>query len=66
MIKGFVSNYSEGNYFIGKWIEGEPVNKRAFGMTGSNLDVEDRMMFNIRALRCENCGYLELYAVRKV
>lgn len=63
MIKGFIADKSEVHYFPTYWIEGEPENATLFGLTGDNLNVKNRNKFMIRSLRCEKCGFAEIYAV---
>ena len=33
------------------------------GVKGSNIEIGGRRQFSVRSLRCERCGFLELYAV---
>jgi hypothetical protein len=40
-----------------KWVEGEPQHSFWFG-----LDLKGREVLPIQALRCDSCGYVELYA----
>lgn len=61
--RGFLVDYSEGSDFLVRWVEGEPQNVIVFGITGKNVETRDRRQFNVRSLRCERCGFLELYAV---
>ena len=61
--KGFLVDYSQGSDFVVRWVEGEPQNVTVFGITGKNVETRDRRQFNVRSLRCERCGFLELYAV---
>lgn len=45
------------------WIEGEPIAEQGiFGPTGG-LDLGNSRRFMVRSMRCERCGFLELYAV---
>jgi len=60
---GYLSDYSEHSVFIAKWIEGEPTPRTFLGITGTNVETHGRAMLDVRALRCEHCGFLELYAV---
>ena len=60
--RGFLVDYSEGSDFLVRWVEGEPQNVTVFGITG-NVETRSRQQFNVRSLRCERCGFLELYAV---
>lgn len=51
-------------YHYSFWVEGEPVHETGiFGGKSSSLDISRQRKFVIRASRCTNCGYLELYAV---
>ena len=61
--RGFVADYSEGSDFVVRRVEGEPQNVTIFGITGKNVETRNRRQFNVRSLRCERCGFLELYAV---
>ena len=61
--RGFLADYSDGANFVAKWIEGEPQQASFLGISGSNVDINGRRQFNVRSLRCERCGFLELYAV---
>jgi len=61
--RGFIVDYSEGSDFQVRWVEGEPQNVTVFGITGRNVETRGRRQFNVRSLRCERCGFLELYAV---
>lgn len=63
MAKGFICDKSENGKFITEWVEGEPVKVELFGIVGSNLDISGRRRFTVRSLRCEQCGFLESYAV---
>jgi predicted nucleic-acid-binding Zn-ribbon protein len=57
MIQGFVPNYFHNNMKITNWCEGIP-NKSILGGVDSKSDVN----IPIGAFRCQNCGYIELYA----
>jgi ribosomal protein L37E len=61
--RGFLSERSDRASFIPKWIEGEPVRPQFLGIKGDNVDVTNRNAFDVRSLRCDRCGFLELYAV---
>jgi ribosomal protein L37E len=61
--RGFVADYSDGANFVAKWIEGEPEQVSFLGVKGSNIEIGGRRQFSVRSLRCERCGFLELYAV---
>jgi len=61
--RGFLADLGKANYFLAKWVEGEPERKEFLGLTASNVEVSGRRQLSVRALRCESCGYLELYAV---
>lgn len=63
MFRGFIAERSDNASFVANWIEGEPINRKMFGITGMNVEVHGRRQFGIRSLRCEQCGFLELYAV---
>jgi hypothetical protein len=61
--KGFISERGEHHNFIAQWVEGEPKNASLLGLQGVNVDIRGREIFPIRSLRCDRCGFLELYAV---
>lgn len=64
MSRGFVSERGDNSSrFVARWTEGDPLQVQRFGITGENVQVDGRRQFSIRSLRCENCGFLELYAV---
>ncbi|MEP6787432.1 MAG: hypothetical protein ABJB40_03310 [Acidobacteriota bacterium] len=63
MVKGFIADKSEHSYHVGKWVEGEPEHPSLLGITGDNVNVYKRPSFDVRSLRCEQCGFLENYAV---
>lgn len=60
---GFLAERGQHSTYVAKWIDGEPVNAELFGIQGVNVDVRNRNAFPIRSLRCDQCGFLELYAV---
>lgn len=60
---GFIVDYSDNSDFLVRWVEGEPHQMVRFGITGRNLDTAGRRQFGVRSMRCERCGFLELYAV---
>lgn len=62
MRRGFIAERSEHYTMIARWIDGEPVNAELFGIKGTNVDVRNRNQFPVRSLRCDHCGFLELYA----
>jgi len=55
MVKGFAADKADHYYMKLVWIDGEPKQASLLGIQGDNID--------IRGLRCEKCGFLELYAV---
>lgn len=63
MIKGFAADKSEHYYMKLGWVDGEPENVSLLGIKGDNVKVNDRVRHVVRGLRCEKCGFLELYAV---
>ena len=63
MIKGYAADRGDANYFSLKWTDGEPIQAQVFGITGSNIKYPEAPLRTVRGLRCERCGYLELYAV---
>ncbi len=62
MRRGFVAERSEHYTMVAKWVDGEPVNAELFGIKGTNVDISKRNTFPIRSIRCDQCGFLELYA----
>jgi predicted nucleic-acid-binding Zn-ribbon protein len=63
MRRGFLAERGEHSTFVAKWIDGEPVNAEIFGIRGQNVNIQNRNSFQVRSLRCDLCGFLELYAV---
>jgi len=63
MIRGFAADRGDANYFVLKWVDGEPVQAQFLGITGDNIKYPEAPMRAVRGLRCERCGYIELYAV---
>ena len=56
--EGFV--FDRGDYNVRMqqtWVEGAPESS-----TWSGLKTSDRAIFNVRAMRCADCGFLEFYA----
>jgi hypothetical protein len=63
MVKGYAADRGDANYFTLKWADGEPAQAQFLGITGDNIKYPETPMRAVRGLRCERCGYLELYAV---
>jgi predicted nucleic-acid-binding Zn-ribbon protein len=63
MVRGFIADKSELHFFHSYWVEGEPATRELFGIKGANLDIQGRNRFALRSLRCEKCGFLEVYAI---
>lgn len=63
MVKGFAADKSEHYYMKLAWIDGEPQQASLLGIKGDNVDIRGESRRDVRGLRCEKCGYLELYAV---
>lgn len=63
MVKGFAADKSEHYYMKLGWFDGEPEHVSLLGIKGDNVKVHDRVRHDVRGLRCEKCGFLELYAV---
>jgi len=61
--KGFIAERGEHSYFVPFWVEGEPQKVEVFGITAENVQMKGRNKFPVRSMRCDQCGYLELYAV---
>jgi hypothetical protein len=60
MIEGFLLDRASGQNLTGEWIEGPP-DLKSFWKPGTNI--KGRKHFPIRAMRCPNCGKVELYAL---
>ncbi len=63
MVKGFAADKSEEYYMKLAWVDGEPQQVTLFGIQGDNVKIGTKPQRSVRGLRCEQCGYLELYAV---
>jgi hypothetical protein len=64
MTIGFIADRGSNiSRFVAEWIEGEPEKVRYLGTSGSNLEVEGRRKLPISSFRCEDCGYLEAFAL---
>lgn len=63
MVRGFAADKSEHYYMKLSWVDGEPQNATLFGIKGSNVNIAGERRRDVRGLRCDNCGFLELYAV---
>lgn len=63
MIKGFAADKSEHYFMKLAWIDGEPRQASLLGIKGDNIDLGGETRRDVRGLRCQRCGYLELYAV---
>ncbi len=63
MIKGFAADKSEQYYMKLSWVDGEPEQVSLLGIKGDNIKIYDRERFDVRGLRCQKCGFLELYAI---
>ena len=64
---GFIAERTQGvTHYVAKWVAGEPEQAEIFGIRGANVDVAGRWQFGVRAMRCEKCGFLELYALGPV
>lgn len=62
MVKGLAADKTYQNYFPMWWLDGDPVHARVLGVTGDNLDIGSNERWQMYGLRCERCGFLELYA----
>jgi hypothetical protein len=60
MEEGFVKDDADNTVTIGVWVQGRP--ERSF-WTG--LKLRGRRRIAIAAMRCDRCGYVELYAFGK-
>jgi DNA-directed RNA polymerase subunit RPC12/RpoP len=65
MKRGFLADaaHSSRTYFPSYFVEGEPINRETFVGASADLETEGRNMYLLRSLRCEKCGFAELYAV---
>lgn len=63
MTRGFVADRDRVTYYEAKWVEGDPEHDQLFGFVGESVATFDRQNFVVRSMRCEKCGFLELYAV---
>ena len=63
MRRGFITETSDGHNMVARWVEGEPIYSEFLGIRGSNVDIRNRNVFQVWSLRCDQCGFLELYAV---
>jgi hypothetical protein len=64
LVRGFVASKSQGTtHYVTKWVAGSPENVEVVGIRSENVKVHDRWNFQVDALRCDQCGFLELYAV---
>ena len=57
MVEGAMVDQGYGQSFVAAWQEGAPNVSRWFG-----LKVRRKQLVPTRALRCNRCSYLELYA----
>lgn len=58
LAEGFILDHGHYNAKTQQiWVEGQP--EASFW---SGLKTDDRAVFNVRAMRCANCGFLEFYA----
>ncbi|MFT3746072.1 MAG: hypothetical protein QM785_17510 [Pyrinomonadaceae bacterium] len=63
MVKGFAADRSEQYHLKLGWVDGEPEHASFLGLKGDNVRVNDGSRRDVLGLRCEKCGFLELYAV---
>ena len=63
MVKGFAADRSEHYYMRLAWVDGEPIQASLLGIQGDNVNINLEERRTVRGLRCEKCGYLDLYAV---
>lgn len=57
MHEGFVADYGYRTIKPSRWVKGRP--RRSFW---SGTKTNDRPNFQMAALRCEGCGFVEFYA----
>ncbi len=60
MIEGFIADYTYGGILPSDWVEGAPVKSFWLG-----TKVSDKNQYKVKTYRCENCGYLESYAIEE-
>lgn len=64
MTRGFIAERGSNiSRFVAEWIEGEPELVRYQGTSGSNLEIEGRRKIPISSYRCDDCGFLEVFAL---
>ncbi|HMT08411.1 MAG TPA: hypothetical protein PKA82_10435 [Pyrinomonadaceae bacterium] len=63
MVKGYAADRAEHYFMKLAWVDGEPKQASLLGIKGHNIDVSREQRREVRGLRCEKCGFLELYAV---
>ena len=61
MFEGYILDRTYGGKLQSAWVEGEP--EKSFWV---GLKTGDRDVFNVQALRCGSCNYLEVYTTEKV
>ena len=58
MIGGFIADYADGDIRYSRWYEGNPDSAML-----SEIDPSSNVPWKIKGYRCQECGYVELFAV---
>ena len=58
MVEGFLLDFYKDNQTATRWVEGKP--ERTFS---GAIAFSDRKNYHVSSLRCDQCGYLEFFAV---
>jgi len=61
MHEGFVPDHHENTTRLGVWVEGPP----EFSWLG-NLKIGYRPQYALRAYRCPQCGFVQLFAIDRL
>lgn len=56
---GAIIDHTNGGKMQSRWVEGEPI--ESFWRGGIQTDGKEK--YKVETYRCQNCGYLESYAV---
>jgi predicted nucleic-acid-binding Zn-ribbon protein len=60
MAEGSMPQYRKGAVILSEWLEGAPEKRAFFG-----VKIDGKNGYEIKAMRCESCGFLELYAPKQ-
>ncbi len=61
-INGFAADESDQYFYELKWVDGDPDYGSFLGMKTGKININAGLQRKIRGQRCEECGFLELYA----